>query len=101
MGSFDILRRAVSTDNEMFADFFNAFVFGGDQMVSKNDLEDVAPETMFQDDAGRARESRRDSIKRWISHDVLLAFLAVESQSAVDYSMPARVMTYDALTYNQ
>ena len=101
MGSFDILQRAVSTDPEIFADFFNAFVFHGRQVITKNDLEDVAPDVMFNDETGQVRESRRDSIKRWISGNMLLAFLAVESQSAVDYSMPARVMTYDALTYNQ
>lgn len=54
------------SDNGQFADFFNAVLFGGEQVISPDELEDIDTEessVMEHRDYAESIKASRDSIK--------------------------------------
>ena len=94
-------------DNEQFADFFNAVLFGGEQVISPDELEDVDTEessVLNHKDYVESIQAVRDNIKickRSLTYGVELVMLGIENQEHVHYAMPMRVMTYDCGAYKK
>ncbi len=94
-------------DNEQFADFFNAVLFGGEQVISPDELEDVDTEessVLEHKNYAESIQAARDNIKickRSLTYGVELVMLGIENQEHVHYAMPMRVMTYDCGAYKK
>lgn len=91
-------------DNEVFADLFNAYAFGGQQVIKSSELQpaDSAYSASVKADGIKGVEKigkYRDSV-RHITLDARFVILAIESQDKIHYSMPVRNMLYDALGYS-
>lgn len=94
-------------NNEQFADLFNAVLFGGEQVISPDELEDADTEESSILEHRKYAESikaSRDSIKickKSLTHGVEFVMLGLESQEHIHYAMPMRVMGYDYGTYKK
>lgn len=95
------------SDNEQFADIFNAVLFEGKQVIRPEELEDVdTEESSVLEHRSYAESIRasRDNIKvskKSTAYGVELVMLGMESQEHVHYAMPLRVMGYDYSAYKK
>lgn len=103
----DVVLKNYWNDNARFADFFNAVLFQGENVIDPKDLEDVDTEESSVLEHRQYAESvtaARDSIKiqkKSTKHGVELVMLGLENQEHVHYGMPLRVMGYDYGTYRK
>lgn len=104
----DIVLKKYWDDKEHFADFFNAALFNGRQVIRPQELEDddsVNSVILKNGKQVRGIRTARDNIKlcRNVSsqQSVRLVLLGQESQSHIHYAMPFRVMGYDYGTYKR
>ena len=103
----DIIAKKYWNNNERFADFFNAVLFQGEQVIKPEELEDVDTEGSFVLEHRKYAESiqaARDNIKvrkRYLARGVELVMLGNEGQEHIHYAMPLRVMGYDYGTYKK
>ena len=94
-------------NNEQFADLFNAVLFGGEQVISPDELEDADTEEssiLEHREYAESIKASRDNIKihkRSTTYRVELVMLGIESQEHIHYAMPMRVMGYDYGTYKK
>lgn len=102
MGKADVAVNRWLENNERFASLCNGVVFGGQQVIKPEELENLDRETdiLLADKGGKTKgmERRRDIIKRW-KKGADLAIMACESQDKIHYAMPVRCMLYDGVTY--
>lgn len=91
-------------DNEIFADLFNAYAFGGQQVIKSNDLQPAdsaySASVKTEDIKGIEKIGKYRDVVRRITLEARFVILAVESQDKIHYSMPVRNMLYDALGYS-
>ncbi len=103
----DVVLKNYWNDNARFADFFNAVLFQGENVIDPEDLEDVDSEESSVLEHRKYAESvaaARDSIKiqkKSTKHGGELVMLGLENQEHVHYGMPLRVMGYDYGTYRK
>lgn len=103
----DIVLKNYWSDNEQFADIFNAVLFEGKQVIRPEELEDVNTEESYvleHRDYTESIKSSRDNIKVSKKSTMLgveLVMFGMESQEHVHYAMPMRVMGYDYGTYKK
>ncbi|MCM1124834.1 MAG: transposase [Eubacterium sp.] len=103
----DIILKNYWNNNIQFADFFNAVLFDGEQVITPGELEDVDTDISSILEHRKYTESikaSRDNIKihkRSRIHGVELALLGIESQEHIHYAMPMRVMGYDYGVYKK
>lgn len=94
-------------DNGQFADFFNAVLFDGEQVISPDELEDADTEEssiLEHREYAESIKASRDNIKIHkisTTYGVELVMLGIESQEHIHYAMPMRVMGYDYGTYKK
>lgn len=94
-------------DNGQFADFFNAVLFDGEQVISPDELEDADTEessVLEHREYVESIKASRDNIKIHkisTTYGVELVMLGIESQEHIHYAMPMRVMGYDYGTYKK
>ena len=95
------------SDNEQFADIFNAVLFNGKQMIRPEELENEDTEASYVLEHREYAESiraSRDNIKvsrKSTAFGVELVMLGLESQEHIHYAMPMRVMGYDYGIYRK
>lgn len=95
------------SDNEKFADIFNAVLFEGRQVIKPEELEDMDTEessVLEHRDYVESIQASRDLIKvskKSMAFGVELTMLGMESQEHIHYAMPMRVMGYDYGTYRK
>ena len=95
------------SDNERFADIFNATLFDGSPVIKPEELESEDTEESFvleHRDYAESIKASRDNIKiskRSVTYGVEFVMLGLESQEHVHYAMPLRVMGYDYSTYKK
>ena len=94
----DTANKYLFSFNDVFADFVNATVFNGEQIVAPEDLVDVDPHTFFKNE-GKLREQVRDVAKKWKKGDVVFLLVGVEFQSQIDPDMVFRAASYDGAFY--
>lgn len=88
-------------DNEHFADLFNAVLFGGEQVVKPDNLEEMDTDVsgvIMADDYKLSLGRFRDVVKKNFN-GIELVVLGLEIQEHIHYGMPLRTMIYDSLGY--
>ena len=90
-------------DKSRFADFVNLFLFDGRQVILPSHLYayDSDSSTVFYQEEKIASIGRRRECIMLARIDDLDVLIAIEHQQTIDYSMPFRVLMYDAINYNQ
>lgn len=95
------------SDNEQFADLFNAVLFEGRQVIKPEELEDMDTEesSVLEHRAyAESIKASRDNIKiqkKSSVYGVKFVLLGLESQEHIHYAMPMRVMGYDYGSYKK
>lgn len=110
MGYADGTAKEYTRQNDIFADAFNFYLYGGAQTIKPEQLRelDTAELSILPDAESRGKRSGR-SMQRY--RDVLKSvsamedgraaylLLGIENQSAVHYAAPVKNLLYDALQY--
>ncbi|MCM1236286.1 MAG: Rpn family recombination-promoting nuclease/putative transposase [Ruminococcus flavefaciens] len=95
------------SDNEQFADLFNAVLFDGRPVIKAEELEDVDTEestVLEHREYAESIKASRDNIKiqkKSSVYGVQFVLLGLESQEHIHYAMPMRVMGYDYGSYKK
>ena len=66
MGEKDIAEKILLAYNDVFSDIINVLLFGGQEIIRENDLEDQITGSAYKTD-GKLHEIDRDVAKRWRS----------------------------------
>lgn len=107
MGLKDTVTTKYIGQNEIFADLFNYFIYGGEQVINPDSLVELDTREVDvpyggADGAGQPVQRTRDVVKSLVAmmdrHTAYLV-LAAESQANIHYAMPVKNMVYDALQY--
>lgn len=103
----DTILKNYWSNNEQFADFFNAVLFEGERVIKPDELEDVDTEesTILEHrEYAESIKASRDTIKiqkKSSAYGVQFVMLGMEGQEHIHYAMPMRVMGYDYGTYKK
>lgn len=103
----DVVLKNYWSNNEQFADLFNAVLFQGRQLILPEELEDVDTEessVLQHRDYAESIRSSRDIIKiqkKACTYGVDLVMYGLEDQEHIHYGMPVRVMGYDYGLYKK
>lgn len=95
------------SNNEQFADLFNAVLFEGRQVIKPEELEDMDTEessVLEHREYAESMKVSRDNIKirkKSSAFGVQFVLLGLESQEHIHYAMPLRVMGYDYASYKK
>ena len=82
-----------------FADIINGLLFGGEQELKPEDLENTTVHAQYKAEDGKVHELERDIAKYWKEEKVELAICGIENQSKVERNMPFRIVGYDGAAY--
>lgn len=102
MGVRDITLKEYMSNPERFADVFN-YAAGKKMIHDPGSLKAIDTRELLTGNAG-ALERNRDILKEGvIQTDGMTAYmiLGIENQNNMNYAMPVRTMTYDALDYER
>ena len=107
MGVKDTVTTKYMRQNEIFADAFNYFVYGGEQVIHPDSLKELDTREIDvpyggENGAGQPVQKTRDVIKSVVAmmdKSTAYLLLAIENQSNIHYAMPVKNMVYDALQY--
>lgn len=92
-------------NNERFADFFNAVLFGGREVIKAEQLQERDTEESNVLELGDRQESitaARDLFRVLkTAMGVEFALVGIENQDKVHYAMPIRVLNLDAYAYDR
>lgn len=97
----DTISKDFWRDNEHFADLFNAVLFGGEQVVKPDNLQEMDTDVsgiIMADDYKLSLGRFRDVVKKNFD-GIELVVLGLEIQEHIHYGMPLRTMVYDSLGY--
>ena len=91
------------SEDERYADVINGIGCNGEQVVKKEDLQDLDTQTGF---LRKILHSRKGSIKirdclRKVAFGTNFAIIGIENQETMDYSIPLRNMSYDVDAYEK
>lgn len=102
MGKADVAVNQLMERKEIFADFINGVIYGGQRIVKPENLENISSRSgiLYETDSGKLRAlERRGDIRMKAKLGTYSVVFAEESQNRVHYAMPVRNMLYDALEY--
>lgn len=102
MQHIDIIMKNLFKDREKFADLFNHCIFDGKSVINAQSLSEKNTENVYIN-----TKDNNKFINRY--HDLFMYsesnhcrfYLGLEGQGQIDYSMPIRIMLYDALSYDE
>lgn len=103
----DIVLKNYWSNNEQFADLFNAVLFNGEQLIKPEELEDIDTEeasVLEHREYAESLKASRDVIKiqkKATIQGVELVLLGLENQEHIHYAMPMRIMGYDYGSYKK
>ena len=103
----DTILKNYWSNNEQFADLFNAVLFDGKQMIKPDELEEMDTEesTILEHrEYADSLQASRDSIKiqkKSSVYGVQLVLFGLENQEHIHYAMPMRVMGLDYAAYKK
>ena len=115
IGAADAVTKAYIRKNEVFADAFNYFMYGGEQKIQPEQLRELDTTEIAmllnEKDTKDRKASKTENLQKYrdimkeaaIMEDGEAAYvlLGIENQAEVHYAMPVRNMLYDAMQYNQ
>lgn len=96
MGKKDILARRYFSDPERFAELINVSIYHGRKMIFPENL--TAFIRKYPSLSGTSGEKERDILMKDRKRNICYG---IEIETESDYSMPERVMVYDACEYEQ
>ena len=98
MGKTDVYESDYLENAEIFADLVNGVLYHGEQIVKPQELSEQDGElrSISGDDVKKAI---RDKVRLW--NGTVLAVLAVENQTRVDYRMVIRAMLTESMAYDK
>ena len=99
MGQKDITEKVLEDYNDVFADIINGLLFGGEQEIKPEDLENTTVHAQYKAEDDKVHELERDIAKYWKEEKVELAICGIENQSKVEKNMPFRIVGYDGAAY--
>ena len=107
MGTKDKLTKKYMKNPKVFADFFNGFIYEGEQIIDADSLEELDATGIVSIPYSKGNKSVaiqriRDLVKSTIvkrDNSRYYMILGIENQSDIHYAMPVKKMMYDALTY--
>lgn len=107
MGLKDTVTTKYMGQNRIFADVFNYYIYGGEQVIDPDSLEELDTREVDvpyggKEGAKQPVQRTRDVIKSLVAmmdRRTAYLLLAVEAQSHVHNAMPVKNMVYDALQY--
>lgn len=99
MGQKDITEKLLVDYNDVFADIVNGLLFRGKSIIQPDDLMTAQPISQYKANDGKIHEQERDLAKYWSQAKLKIALFGLENQSAVDETMPFRVIGYDGASY--
>lgn len=112
MGLKDAVTKDYMRQNDVFADAFNNFLYGGKTVIDPSCLTEMDTTELtipfyFGEDKGIQAESEqkyRDVLKSaTVMYDDKASYiiLGVENQTEINYAMPVKNLTYDVLQYGK
>lgn len=109
MARKDTLTKNYMRDVNIFADFFNGYIYGGKDIIKIEDLSEVDTSSIavipyINGSKTITIQKYRDILKSAVlmqSTKAYYLFLGIENQTDIHYAMPVRNMLYDALVYSQ
>ena len=99
MGEKDTRAKEYLADNERFADLCNYVLFGGEQVISADALEErdtteILSTLGIGEKEGKAQQKWRDLLKRAIikyTGEMYVVLIGVENQTDIHYAMPIKI----------
>ena len=109
MAQKDAVAKKYMRDTSIFADFFNGYIYNGDNIIQSGDLSEVDTSNItiipyVKGTKSVTIQKYRDILKKAVlmrSDKMYYLFLGIENQSDIHYAMPVRNMLYNALVYSQ
>lgn len=95
MGKKDTVGKLYFKDPERFAELLNAVLYRGEKTIKPEDL--VPMEREYPSLSGKA-DKHRDVFMKDVRRQILYS---LELETGTDYSMPERIMVYDACEYER
>lgn len=105
MGKIDTEAKEYLSNAARFCDIFNFLIYGGENVISPDELSELDPTSIAIPYKGKYRkhiQKYRDLLKFYAAkHDdqAVYLILGLEIESKINYSMPVRGMLYDAMNY--
>lgn len=96
MGKIDVCNKAYFSDRHRFADLINVHIYQGSKVVFYEDLRRVRGK--YPSISSASGEKERDIL---MEHEEFLLYYGLELEESIDYSMPERVLSYDAGEYER
>lgn len=100
MGKNDITLKDYLSDPRRYADLINGSIFQGRQIIDADELTDTGT-VQSKSNEQTVVERINDITMKQTRDGSLFAVWTVANQQHIDYSMPARVMLQDALSYDR
>lgn len=108
MGKKDAVTKDYIRDTKVFADAFNYFIYGGEQTIYAESLQEMDTTAIGipygTDGAKISVQKYRDGFKclaAMADEQTAYLLLGVELQSNTHYAMPVKAVLYDALEYSK
>ena len=108
MGKIDALTKQYMSNSSVFADVFNFYIYGGEQVVRPENLHPLDTTAIGipfgKEKKGQPVQKYRDILKYVTAmEDEKAAYLVlgIENQANIHYAMPPRNLLYDALEYTR
>ncbi len=104
MGKANLSLNTILTRKEVFADFMNGTLYGGQQVLKAEDLERIPTHSgiFYETEEGKKNAlERQGDVRMKADLGTYSVILASEPQNKVHYAMPVRGMLYDALEYTK
>ena len=107
MGKIDTVTKDYMKNNAVFADAFNYFVYGGEQVVRPEDLQELDTTEIavpFGNGDEAAVQKFRDLLKAaalMVDGNAAYLVLGVENESEVRFAEPVKTGLYDFLQYSK
>ena len=104
MSDKDSITKEYMKQPKQFADLFNGFCFGGEEVIRPEELREMDTASIAlpygSDGAAEPLQKNRDLLKMLLKTDGKAAYclLGVENQSEIHTAMPIRNLLYDAMT---
>ena len=99
MGQLDKAEKMLADYNDVFADIVNVLLFDGEQVISRDSLQDTRARSQYKADDSKLHEQERDVVKFVADKGVKIALVGFEHQTTADADMPFRIMGYDGAAY--
>lgn len=93
-----ITEKILFSDEAVFADICNGFLFNGSQIIQPEDLRAVSPVPASFSDGGTQTQERSIS-KMWAKGNIKISLICIENQTNYDPDMPILILDYDGADY--